>query len=418
MKSPSELDTISTLLGSADSSVLSMAKTNWYFGEWEELAKIDIETQGDHPDVALLVALKASGYQQLGEIENCRKYVRAARQLGCNQEVLSRLLIAGIDNSLGKIAALQNNEEKSIQYFSSAVNLGSESQHTKLACYARSVKETARLGLLPQAAKLVGEESRVLDSYKFSPTEKELRGKILTEQIAHLNYLVTFGNLNRSWKYGKAISRSSWEMPLIVVAGMRHSGSTALFNIVRLALLKAEVKFVSGYAENESWYGNRDKGDVVKLIKVHEFRDDIAYTNGFVFTTRRDLRDTVASAVRRGFRTVSDMGGAAKYARYNRTLHDIWMPHSNYVFIYEQFMQRPLSVIESMLDRLGLNRFWAQEILAELVSLPTDKYKETLLSPTHVTDPERQMSFRDTLSDEIIQEIDNDNTIWLAQYGY
>ncbi|WPL15274.1 hypothetical protein Thiowin_00159 [Thiorhodovibrio winogradskyi] len=81
---------------------------------------------------------------------------------------------------------------------------------------------------------------------------------------------------------------------IIVVAGMRHSGSTALFNVLRLALKESGINFNSGYSENID-LDNMSKTPVL-LIKTHELRDDIKLRADYVFTTVRDLRDTIASA--------------------------------------------------------------------------------------------------------------------------
>ena len=60
----------------------------------------------------------------------------------------------------------------------------------------------------------------------------------------------------------------------------------------------------------------------------------------------------------------------------------------------------------------------AEEIHRTVNDLPTDQYQKTLLSPTHITDPEHCRSYRDTLSSEVIEKINNDHAVWLARYGY
>ena len=61
--------TVAALLDDYDADSLSLAKANWYLGEWDELLKIDLNQQKNHPYLAVLAILKASGYQQLGQIE-------------------------------------------------------------------------------------------------------------------------------------------------------------------------------------------------------------------------------------------------------------------------------------------------------------------------------------------------------------
>jgi hypothetical protein len=66
------------ILDSINAADLSTIKESWYFGEWDKLAAVDIEKLHTHPEVAKLAALKATGFQQLGDMGNCRKYAQIA----------------------------------------------------------------------------------------------------------------------------------------------------------------------------------------------------------------------------------------------------------------------------------------------------------------------------------------------------
>src|SRR3546814_18244817 len=101
-----------------------------------------------------------------------------------------------------------------------------------------------------------------------------------------------------------------------LIAGMRHSGSTALFNFVILALKQRGVDFASFYSEAAQAERLHDPDCPLLLIKTHEFRDDVASRASMVITTRRDLRDTVASAQRRKFTTYERLNGAVESAQY------------------------------------------------------------------------------------------------------
>lgn len=213
-------------------------------------------------------------------------------------------------------------------------------------------------------------------------------------------------------------SLSSSEPVSIVVAGMRHSGSTALFNLIRLALDQEGIAYTAGYSENAEHQQAFEQTKFLKLIKTHEFRDDIAHAKSIVITTRRDLRDTVASAKRRRFAMMDRVGGEVEYAKYNRALHDIWLPCSDYVFEYERFMSAPIEEIRKLLEFLGLEQAEAEGLHKAVSALPTDQYQKTLLSPTHVTDPEHNKTYLDTLASSVVQKINKDHVVWLVRYGY
>jgi len=162
---------------------LSTAKANWYFGEWQALVELNIQELADHPDVDKLAALKASAYQQLNNMEQSKAYFKLAKELGCDNYLISQLLIAGVHNSLGKVAALNKNDDKMLAHFDAAVNVGGNLQENKLARQARSVKEISKLGLLPQAAKLLTSEKDAIDLLSSRPSVQQAQIKILNNEV-------------------------------------------------------------------------------------------------------------------------------------------------------------------------------------------------------------------------------------------
>jgi len=140
-------------------NLLSQAKAQWFFGEWESLAELDLNIIRKHPDKAILAILLSSAYQQLGQHNSAKKYVRLSRKWGCDKRLLSQILIAGVHNTLGRIAALCCDENKILEYFDASVNLiGISNEEVKLFRQSRSVREMTRLGLIPQAATLLEKE--------------------------------------------------------------------------------------------------------------------------------------------------------------------------------------------------------------------------------------------------------------------
>lgn len=205
---------------------------------------------------------------------------------------------------------------------------------------------------------------------------------------------------------------------VIVLAGMRHCGSTALFNILRLLIKKSGFELFSCYSERVAFSELEQVESEIVLIKTHEMRADIRAFANVVITSVRDLRDTVASAKRREFPILKKLGGAVEYADYNRAIYDDWAPISNYEFSYENFMDSPLESIIQVESILGLASDYAAEVCEEVMSLPTDKYEVTLLSSYHITDPDRKESYKTTLSEIECDIIEGRHGDWLSGLGY
>lgn len=375
-----------------DENLLERARTQWHFGDWESLAKLDRDSLQHHPDRAKLALLVAAGHIQQGDTQAARQLTRLAHDWGCSKKLISQILIAGVHNSLGRAAAVSGQQPRALKHFESAIAIGAPGSEVRLITQARTGEQLAQLNLPSRPLTL-----KILSKHRAAPG------------------LLNFG-------YASVSSESRREpgnyRARIVVAGMRHSGSTAIFNVIRLALEKNGIDFVGFYSEQK----NADYQDQVdrrlQLIKTHEFRDDISCTDSLIITTRRDLRDSVASAVRRDFSLLMGVGGAVEYAKYNRTLHDIWLPLSDHVVVYEHFISEPLVCIEKLLQIIGLRDVDVREIYREVLSLPKDQYQTTLLSPSHITDPEHKLSYKDTLDDNLIRKINSDHALWLQRYGY
>lgn len=364
-----------------DENLLERSRTQWQFGDWQSLAQMQRETLQHHPDRAKLALLAAAGHLQSGSMDQARQYVRLARDWGCDKQLVSRILIAGVHNSLGRAAAMAGKQPKALDHFERAVAIGTPGGDVRLLTTGRTGEQLTQIGLRHNFMQI--------DSYA-------------CRNRSHL-----------ALRWQDVTQRGS-----IIIAGMRHSGSTAIFNIVRLALEKKKIIYSGFYSEHYKNPIENLRDGKLLLIKTHELRDDVACSNGIVITARRDLRDTVASAVRRGFALEKQVGGAVEYAKYNRSLHDIWIKRSDYVFIYEDFIKDPLGCTARLLKFLGLNDVDHAEIYDELCNVPVDDYKNTLLSPTHITDPDRKLSFYDTLKQDQIDIINRHHNSWLRQYGY
>lgn len=371
---------------SHQAGLLKRAIVQWRFGDWAGLSALDTGALWEGTDKLQLALLAIAGQFQEGDFARARELIAAAQASGSSSRPIARILVSGVHNSLGNARALLGDQERALTHFWSSLRIGDPGCELRLLAPARASHQAFLYGL-PQK----GLWRPLLQKWgKGQVPARHKRDE--TSRVATASH--------------------------IVIAGMRHSGSTALFNIVRLALEQAGIDFVSGYSEHESFKQAAESEGKLRLIKTHEFRDDVSESGGLILTTRRDLRDSVASAVRRRFPMVNKLGGATEYAKYNRTLHDVWQPHSDFEFVYEAYMAEPTTVVKDVLAFLGMDLGMAAAIQEQVLQLPVDKYEETLLSPTHITDPERKHSFWDTLPLEVIQRINDEHGRWLERYGY
>jgi hypothetical protein len=104
-----------------DSKILDNAHTQWQFGDWDSLIKLPRESLEAHPERAKLALLVAAGHQQLGDMKATGDFVQLAQDWGCDKQQISRVLVAGVYNTLGNAALIQSNIEASKKYFRAAL---------------------------------------------------------------------------------------------------------------------------------------------------------------------------------------------------------------------------------------------------------------------------------------------------------
>ena len=86
-----------------DQALLEHARTQWQFGDWDSLARINRDALQHHPVRAELALLAAAGKLQTGENNSeARRFIRLAQSWGASKKLISRILIAGVYNSLGR----------------------------------------------------------------------------------------------------------------------------------------------------------------------------------------------------------------------------------------------------------------------------------------------------------------------------
>jgi hypothetical protein len=108
-------------LSPSSASLFERTSMQWQFGDWETLARLDPEDLVHHPDRATLALLVAGARQQLADQAGARYFVELAQEWGCEQTLIAQVLIAGVHNTLGCVAALSNHQSRAHEHFKAAV---------------------------------------------------------------------------------------------------------------------------------------------------------------------------------------------------------------------------------------------------------------------------------------------------------
>lgn len=208
-------------------------------------------------------------------------------------------------------------------------------------------------------------------------------------------------------------------MRVIGIVGMGRAGSTALYNIVREICQLPGIPINAGL---ESEIGLRDGW--INIIKTHEYNEQLAKHFEVVLTTKRDIRDVIASEMRYRPTLYSDDLSIVDRVVFQLQLHQDWRGASDYEFVYERFFYKPEEVIAEIGQVLGLS-IKSDEISAKISGLrrkvPKIKSRNstTLLHKNHIgAFGGVPGSYRSILSDAQIGIIVNTAREWLDQNGY
>jgi len=83
------------------------ARMLWLMRDWAALASFDSVQISQHPDRAKLTLLVAAGCWQSNDRPRARELMVRARDYGCSETLIVRMLAAGVYTNLARIAALQ-----------------------------------------------------------------------------------------------------------------------------------------------------------------------------------------------------------------------------------------------------------------------------------------------------------------------
>jgi len=151
----------------------------------------------------------------------------------------------------------------------------------------------------------------------------------------------------------------------VLVAGMQKSGSTALFNIIRLCFIE------SGSVPHSSWYHFYEPKNISvhHVVKVHALEEDFREWADIIFTAKRDIRDSMSSAKRclKEFMPKGDYD-FDEVLKLNTGYYFDWKPYSDYEFVYEDYTTNHTKVIAEIAEKLGVS-INPKEVYSKLIDL-------------------------------------------------
>ena len=108
----------------AEAALLDRARLLWLAGDWQALTAMAGE-RGEAPGVSPHMAvLFAAGLLQLGETGEARAWIARAREGGADAAALTRMLISGASNSVGRGFHLLGREDRARAHFDAAAAMG------------------------------------------------------------------------------------------------------------------------------------------------------------------------------------------------------------------------------------------------------------------------------------------------------
>ena len=215
---------------------------------------------------------------------------------------------------------------------------------------------------------------------------------------------------------------------MILSGGMFRSGSTWLYNAVRLIFSSSEAvseKFSAGWIKDLNEIEEKD----FIILKTHRFNRDVVDNSEFVLYSYRDIRDAFASSVRK-FNTSPSIAEAERVLRD----HEKWMAKADFVMRYETMIGDRENMVAGIITALSnkLDIFNEADLgfehaisiarqidkLSERVTGSADQHhKESLLYEGHITHGGSN-TWRGVLDDKFILELNHSFAWWFDKYGY
>lgn len=144
-----------------DDGLVHRCRDLWRRGDWSALLEVPLDDVERHPKRARLALMIASAHQALGEHAKVRTLVGMALQWGCEPELVARVLLAGVHNTLGRAAVASGKlRDRALSHFAQAVEPGSPRSLRRLALEARVQEQLSQLQMAHESVALFGSSDR------------------------------------------------------------------------------------------------------------------------------------------------------------------------------------------------------------------------------------------------------------------
>lgn len=206
---------------------------------------------------------------------------------------------------------------------------------------------------------------------------------------------------------------------LILSAGMPRSGSTWLYNVIRILITDSGLysnRIRPGWVEDlaeENQFSDA-------LVKLHEYDKKLAAKADFIFYSFRDIRDALASAKRKFGRQPT-----LEHVDFLVEEHSKWILIAQYSMKYEDMLTSPQLIINAVATILGIKDYSVEALMEELNSLSYQSYGErngtynslNLFHKDHITSG-KISDYQDELSSSLVQQINDRHQVWFEDNGY
>lgn len=202
-------------------------------------------------------------------------------------------------------------------------------------------------------------------------------------------------------------------MILYVAAGAGRSGSTLLYNMVRVSAQVLHRDIMVSVTPKDSWLAVL--GDGVGVVKLHGFSKRFANAADAVFTCKRDVREQAASErehyrANKG-RVLSDKE-LFEYVSGKRKERLLWEGCSSFTrcFDYEDLVEHPEKVAREIYVHMGGDGSEAFEIVDRCLSDMSGRItrnrpdKVTGMTPNHITSAGKEWHNR--LSSTLVEKLE------------
>lgn len=137
-----------------DPNLMDVSRMQWQHGDWADLAQISLDSLTNHPGRDRLALIVAAAHAHLGDMPQARRFADRALGWGCSPTVVAQVLISAAHNTLARAATCLQ-DPAAITHFTAALRIVEPKGDLPLLSRSRQIRETTRLGLLPEAADLL-----------------------------------------------------------------------------------------------------------------------------------------------------------------------------------------------------------------------------------------------------------------------